>query len=540
MRLLAWMLILGMALTAFAQDDSLEITQATGNNLFKTAVENYSQGKYQATVEELKTLETSLSKEPSPNRETLGLIQYWMGICYNRLQDFSEAIGRFDKSLALDYAPVDLHYEYGQALFAADKLSESRLQFRESLKRKFKRGVSLYYIGFISRELGERKKAFTFFKAIDKLPEEEAQEVRQAAEMQVGDIYLEQVEKRSDAFKSVETYVIPQYEKAFEIDKESALAPQIREKIVKLQRKYDLILFQLRNGRPTLNPPYFLRISQEFGHDTNVTFSPAQTTISSSKQASLYSKTDLIGRYTFYVRDYISIAPELRFNNTYYFNREPEIYRNDNYLIAPAVRTAYEHTLWKKPAAFLVDYDFSEARRDVNAEEKLEFSSRSHAIMIGERFNYWDFGETTVRLRHRMLDSYIESSNSNTSSLVFEQIKSLKLNTLLFYASYDRMRVTDDLFDTDSFTFRVDLIMTRVKDWFTPSFGLSYTSTDPINDRDARGREALINPSARISKTFKKNWRANLKYDYQKNDSKDDENFAYTKSVYAFEMEYIF
>lgn len=540
MRLLAWMLILGMALTAFAQDDSLEITQATGNNLFKTAVENYSQGKYQATVEELKTLETSLAKEASPNRETLGLIHYWMGICYNRLQDFSEAIVSFDKSLSLDYAPVDLHYEYGQALFAADKLSEARLQFRESLKRKFKRGVSLYYIGFISKELGDRKKAFTFFKAIDKLPVEEAQEVRQAAEMQVGDIYLEQIEKRSDAFKSVETYVIPQYEKAFEIDKESALAPQIREKIVKLQRKYDLILFQLRNGRPTLNPPYFLRISQEFGHDTNVTFSPAQTTISSSKQASLYSKTDLIGRYTFYVRDYISIAPELRFNNTYYFNREPEIYRNDNYLIAPAVRTAYEHTLWKKPAAFLVDYDFSEARRDVNAEEKLEFSSRSHSIMIGERFNYWDFGETTVRLRHRMLDSYIESSNSNTSSLVFEQIKSLKLNTLLFYASYDRMRVTDELFDTDSFTFRVDLIMTRVKDWFTPSFGLSYTSTDPINDRDARGREALINPSARISKTFKKNWRANLKYDYQKNDSKDDENFAYTKSVYAFEMEYIF
>lgn len=540
MRLLAWMLILGMALTAFAQDDSLEITQATGNNLFKTAVENYSQGKYQATVEELKTLETRLTKEANPNRETLGLIQYWKGICYNRLQDFSEAIASFDKSLGLDYSPVDLHYEYGQALFAADKLSEARIQFRESLKRKFKRGVSLYYIGFISKELGERKKAFTFFKAINKLSEEEAKEVRQAAEMQVGDIYLEQVEKRTDAFKSVETYVIPQYEKAFEIDKESALAPQIREKIVKLQRKYDLILFQLRNGRPTLNPPYFLRISQEFGQDSNVTFSPAQTTISSSKQASLYSKTDLIGRYTFYVRDYISIAPELRFNNTYYFNREPEIYRNDNYLIAPAVRTAYEHTLWKKPAAFLIDYDFNEARRDVNAEEKLEFSSRSHAIMIGERFNYWDFGETTVRLRHRILDSYIESSNSNTTSLVFEQIKSLKLNTLLFYASYDRMRVTDDLFDTDSFTFRVDLIMTRVRDWFTPSFGLSYTSTDPINDRDARGREALINPSARISKTFKKNWRANLKYDYQKNDSKDDENFAYTKSVYAFEMEYIF
>lgn len=540
MRLLAWMLILCAAFAAIAQDDSLEITEASGNSLFKAAVEYYSQGKYQSTVEELNLVEQKIAAKPNPSRETLGLINYWKGICYNRLQEFTESIKHFDKSLQLDYAPVDLHYEYGQALFAADKLSEARIQFRESLKRKFKRAVSLYYIGFISKEMGERKKAYTFFRAIDKLNEEEAKEVRQAAEMQVGDIYLEQVEKRKDAFRSVETYVIPQYEKAYELDKESALAPQIREKIIKLQRKYDLILFQLRNGRPTLNPPYFLRISQEFGQDSNVTFSPAETTVSTAKQASIYSKTDIIGRYTFYIRDFFSIAPELRFNNTYYFNREPEIYRNDNYLIAPAVRTAYEHTLWKKPAAFLVDYDYNEARRDVDAEEKLKFSSRSHAFMIGERFNYWDSGETIVRLRHRMLESYLSSSDSTTTSLVFEQVKSLKLNTLLFYASYDRMRVTESMFDTDSFTLRVDLIMTRVRDWFTPSFGLSYTSTDPINDRDARGREALINPSARLSKTFKKNWRANLKYDYQKNDSKDDENFAYTKSVYAFELEYIF
>jgi len=540
MRLLAWMLILCLGLSAYAQDDSLEISNASNNAVFKNAVDSYSQGKYQATVEELKTIEAKLTQKGSPNRETLGLIQYWKGICYNRLQDFSESIKSFDKSLGLDYVPVDLHYEYGQALFAAEKLSEARIQFRESVKKKFKRGVSLYYIGYISKEMGERKKAFTFFKAINKLSEEEAKEVRQASEMQVGDIYLEQVEKRADAFKSVETYVIPQYQLAYEIDKESALAPQIQEKIVNLQRKYDLILFQLRNGRPTLNPPYFLRISQEFGQDSNVTFSPAETTISKAKQASIYSKTDFIGRYTFYYRDYFSIAPEFRFNNTYYFNRVPEIYRNDNFLLAPAVRTSYEHTLFKKPAAFLFDYDFNEARRDVNAEENLEFSSRSHSLMFGERFNYWNFGETIVRLRYRMLDSYLDVSDSNTTSLVFEQVRSLTLNTLLFYASYDRMRVTDSTYDTDSLTLRVDLIMPRVKDWFTPSFGLSLTSTDPINNKDQRGRETLINPSARFAKTFKKNWRANLKYDYQKNDSKDEENFAYTKSVYAFELEYLF
>lgn len=539
MRVIAWMLLLCLTSVSWAQD-SLNVSDVSGNKLFTKAFETYSQGKYQTTVEELKGIEAKVVQEGRSSTETLGLINYWKGICYNRLQDFPEAIASFDKSLGYNYSPVDLNYEYGQALFAAEKLKEARIQFRESVKKKFKRGVSLYYIGYISKELGERKKAFNFLKAISKLSEEDAAEVRQASEMLIGDIYLDQVEKRPDAFKSVETYVIPQYEKAHDLDPQSPLAPQIREKIVGLQRKYDLILFQLRNGRPTLNPPYFLRISQEFGQDTNVTFSPAETTISKAKQSSAYSKTDVIGRYTFYIRDYISIAPELRINNTYYFNRVPEIHRNDNYMIMPSVRTAYEHMLWKKPAAFLFDYDYSEAQRDVDGKEKLEFSSRAHTLMIGERFNYFDFGETFVRLRHRKLESYISTSDSTTTSLVFEQIKSLSTSTLLFYGSYDRMRVDDKAFDTDSFTLRADLIMSRVRDWFTPSFGLSLTSTDPINDRAARGRELLINPSARLSKTFQKNWRANLKYDYQKNNSKDAENFAYTKSIYAFELEYIF
>jgi tetratricopeptide (TPR) repeat protein len=538
MRFLAWMLILSVSMMAYAQENSSEINAASKNTLFKTAVDYFAQGKYQSTVDELKAIESSAG--PQASKQTLGLIHYWKGICYNRLQDFAESIASFDKSLQLEYAPVDIHYEYGQALFAAEKLSEARIQFRESLKRKFKRGVSLYYIGYISKEMGERKKAYTFLKSIEKLDDSESKEVKQAAEMQIGDIYLEQVEKRSDAFKSVESTVIPQYLKAMEIEPESPLAPVIQDKILKLQRKYDLILFKLRNGRPTLIPPYFVRISQEFGMDSNVTFSPADTTISKSKQSSGYSKTDFIGRYTFYHKDFFSLAPELRFNNTYYFNRVPEIYRNDNYLIAPAIRTAYEHEFFQKPASFLADYDYSEARRDVDAEKKLKFSSRAHTLMVGERFNYFDGGETILRLRHRLLDSYLAASDSQTTSLVIEQIKSLKVHTLLFYASYDMMRVKNDTFDTNAFTFRTDVIFARVRDWFTPSFGFSITSTDPINNRSARGRELLINPSGRISKTFRKNWRANLKADYQKNNSKDSENFAYKKTIYAFELEYLF
>jgi tetratricopeptide (TPR) repeat protein len=535
MRLLAWMLLFCVGLVAFAQENSSGNVSVSDNKLFTAASGFFSQGKYQSTIEELRTIENN----HQGNKEILGISAYWKGICYSRLQEFNEAVKSFDIALGLNYAPVDIHYEYGQALFAIEKLSESRLQFRESVKKKFKRGVSLYYIGFISKEMGEINKAFTFYKSINKLSDKEANEVRQAAEMQIGDIYLDQTEKRSDAFKTVETFVIPQYKKALDVDDKSSLAPIIKEKIAKLQRKYDLVLFQLRNGRPTLVPPYFIRLSQEIGQDTNVTFSPAETTISKSKQSSLFSRTDFIGRYTFYIDDIFSISPELRFNNTYYFNRVPEIYRNDNYLIAPAVRTAYEHTLWMKPASFLIDYEYGEARRDVNAEEELVFNSRTHTFMIGERFNYFS-GESVVRFKYRLLDSYLSDSNSRLMSLIFEQVKPLSNSFLLFYLSYDHMRVENNIFDTNSLTFRTDYIMPRIRDWFTPSVGLSMTTTDPINNRSQRGRELLLNPNARISKSFKKNWRMSLKYDFQKNNSNDEDQFAYQKSTFGLELEYLF
>lgn len=501
----------------------------------KKASQYFSQGKYQATVDELATLEQKYE-----NSAHAGLIAYWKAISFNRLQNFPEAIANFDKALKLKYNPKDLHYEYGQALFASEKLKAARIQFRESIRKKFKRSVSLYYIAFISKEMGESKKAVKFFKAIDKLPEAEAIEVRQASEFQIGDIYLEQAETHKDAFKEVETHVIPQYNKAIAVNEDSALAPQIREKVINLQRKYELVLFNLRNGRPALNPPYFLRFAEEVGVDSNVTFSPALTTISKSKQSSAFSKTDMIGRYTFYVDNYLSIAPEFRFNQTYYYNRVPEIYRNDNYLLAPALRSAYEYTLFNKAASFLVDYEYSEARRDVNARKQYDFSSRSHTFMLGQRFNFFSAGESIIRLRQRLFESYISSSDSKTTSLVFEQIKSLQTSTLLFYFSYDRTRVDNKIYDTDAFTLRTDWILARVKDWFTPSIGLALTSTDPINNQSERGREFLINPNGRISKTFGKRWRGNLKYDYQKNSSKDKQNFAFKKQIYSAEVEFLF
>ncbi len=536
--LVAWMLLLSVA---FAQDEkSAQIQEASKEALFKKSYELFTSGRYNATLDELNIVERTLDQDHKSSKAQKGLVAYWKGITYNRTQDFFKAIESFDKSLSLNFDPIDINYEYGQALFAAQKLQEARLQFRESLKKRFKRAISLYYIAYISKEVGDKKKAVTFYQAIQKLPAEEIKEVAQASEMQIGDIYLEQAEKHPDSFRAVESYVLPQYKKALKSDPDSELAQIIEKKIVDLQKKYDLILLRMRNGRPTLNPPYFLRLAQEISNDSNVTFTPEETTTASSDKSSLYSKTDVMGRYTFYIRNMISIAPELRMNYTYYAKRTSDIYRNDNYLIAPAVRMYYEHTLFKKPASTLLDFEHSYVERDIDAQKKLKYASRSNGVMIGERFNYFDAGESILRFKYRKFESYNSNSNSNTKSFVYEQVKSFKQNLLLFYSSYDMTRVDDESFDTNGLTLRGDLIFAPYKNWFTPSVGFGLTLTDPINNKDGRGMEKLYNPSLRLARLFGKRMRGSFKVDYSKNDSKDKANFAYTKTIYGFELEYLF
>ena len=144
---------------SYAQDKSEDFEQESQEEIYKKASENFKQGKYRSTILELDTVLNRQGEAKKLGKSKLGLIYYWKGICHNRLQEFPEAISSFDQALNYDYSPVDLNYEYGQALFASDKLQEARLQFKESLRKKFKRAVSLYYIAFISRELGIKRSA---------------------------------------------------------------------------------------------------------------------------------------------------------------------------------------------------------------------------------------------------------------------------------------------------------------------------------------------------------------------------------------------
>ena len=507
--------------------------------VFQEAGKLLREGKFEATLKVLKKLEKDFKKDRAEKR-LLGKLYYWKGIVANRMNEFPLAIESFDLALKRNFSPVDIHYEQGQALFAAARLKRARAKFARSYKNKYKKAVSLYYIGFISIEMRDYKNALKYFRMIEKLPALESKEVLQASRMQLGDIYLTKAEDHPDSFRMIENHVIPQYEKALAVDKKSSLARSIRVKITELQKRYDLLLFQLRNGRPVLRPPYFLKISQELGYDSNVIYNPNETTINRTKQSSEFTRTDIFGRYTFYHRDYFTFSPEIRFNNTYYFNREPEIHRNDNRVYVAALRNAYEYDLKGRPASFLFDVEYSEVHRDIHQKKKLQYNSSSVTYMIGQRMNFWDRGDTVFRLRFRTYDSYLDFSDSKTISASVEQIIGFQTGTFLFYGSVDRTRVDFDLFDTNSFTLRGDYVFSGWREYIIPVVGVGITRVDPTNDRSIRGIETLVNPSVRLLKNFGKNWRVILKYDKQDYDSKDNLLFAYKKELYGMELEYLF
>ncbi|MFP5458327.1 MAG: tetratricopeptide repeat protein [Bacteriovoracia bacterium] len=532
-----------LPLQLLAQEATLE--SVGGSRDFKKGLQRardfFQDGKYGATRQSLNVLAETLGKDKG-NGTLMGLVAYWTGITANRQQEYADAIPAFEQAITLDYRPKDIYYEYGQALYAAEKLPAARNAFRESLKLGHKRAVSLYYIAFISQTLKDNKKAVTFYRAIQKLPPGEQDDTLQAAEMQIGDIYLEQAEKHPDAFKAVATYVIPQYQAALAMAPESALAADLRSKIIELQQKYELELFRMRNGRPTVIPPYFLRLAQDMTYDTNPVFAAEETTNSSAKQGSLVSKTEAFGRYTYYYKNIMSFSPELRMNNSRHLKREPEIYRNDNWVLAPALRTSYEHTLRKKPASFLVDYDYVYSNRDRDANEELKFNSRVQTVSVGERIvGLIGNGETTFRARLRSFDSFADASDSTTQGLALEHVAPSKTGHLwIFNLGYDRTSVDDSVFDTNTLFMRADVIFPAWRKWnITPQVGMGVTLTDPVNN-PARGNERTLNPSVRFSKPVWKRFRLSAHANYMQNDSDDKENFAYKKTFYGLELEYIF
>jgi len=531
--------------TSNIQAESLEaekVKDVRAQRYINDILDLYEQGKYKTTIIELNNFDQYLTKSNLLTPRLKGLLSFWKASAYKKLNEFPQALDHFRKAIFYKFEADELYYEYAQTLYTSEQNDKAIAAFRMSARNNYKKAVSLYYVGYLYQEKKDYKRALKAYRLIEELKDDpERANVLQAAQMQIGDIYYELARTRKHPVEAMETYVVPQYKKALNIDPESKLAEKIKTKIIEIQRVFELVLFKLRNGRPTVNPPYFVRLMQSITNDSNVIFSPDETVNNIPTTSSMISRTEMMARYTKYYKNIMSYAPEARSSYTRHFERNVDTIRaNDNYGINAAIRTAYETSYNEKPASWLFDLEYGYVGRDVKSDGNLVFNSRSTSYMFGRRFNPFSAGETIMRYRLRDTINQNASVSSKTHSVTYEQIVSMSGgHTLLLFNSLDLLRAQDSNNDSNALVMRVDYIMPRVKNFATPTFGLMGIFTDTMKQSATRGTEVMLSPSMRLTRTIFKKYRLNLKYEYMQNSS-NDKNFQFKKHVYGFDLEYLF
>lgn len=487
--------------------------------------------------EEVLELVDKIKEEKSNSAE----LNYLKGLAHMRLDEYDSAEEYFEKAVDLKHDSKDLYYEYAQTLYTQNKLLKAMRYFKRSIKNKYKQAVSLYYLAYISQERKDLKKAVRFYKMIEKLPEEETKEVLQPARMQVADIYYGQVQKIPDSFDSIDDYVIPQYQLALEADEESALADDIRQKIFELQRRYDLVLFKMRNGRPTARPPYFLKFNVLYGNDSNVNFldENSQESLKPGDIASPYTNTGFFGRYTFYPNDIFSVSPELSFSYTNYLSESNEIKTNNNYVMTAGLRVNFEHQIKKKPATTYLGVRMSQSVDDENADDKLEKRDDSWTFSLSEAMNLWGNYTTTVGFDYTNIEAVEETSNRTITSFSLEQLYFVGQTTFFLFASLDTTSfVEEDTFDSTATTLRLDLIFPSFFKLFNPSLYYSQTSTKYPNNsaRDSTSKSVF---GVNLNRPLTKKLYLTLDYSQESQTGKLSTD-EYTKQLILLNLDYIF
>ncbi len=502
----------------------------------------YKSGSYEGALNLIDKLEKEYQGQNKD--KLLGLISYWRGVIYNRVQDFESSKNSFAMAFKYEYTPEDIYYEFAQSLYALNELKKSRDLFMRSALNNYRPAVSLYYVAFISQTLRDFRLAVKVYRRIERLKDPEKESVLQASRMQVADIYLTAVDKQEDQVAFLQKRVLSEFENALIFDPDSILSRDIRRKMLTVKDKYGLILLKMRNGRPTIFPRRFIKLTQEIGHDTNVTGqNAAGQENADAKGSTLYTRTDGYIRRVYYAGNSVSLAPELRANYTHYTNSATGIQDLVNYTYTPALRTAQEHWMWGKPASFLFDFEYNKTqlKGDSDADGN-DDNSVSQTFMLGERFNYFSGGESIFRFRYKSLDSNKADSDNTTKTLSFEQVLNFEQGYLLLLSSsygmleFETGGMTND---TNTFSFSFNLITPRLFDYATPSIGIAYSKLSYPNSSTAVGSESTLTPSLKLTRVFNKTMRGNLGISYTKSDSSVD-TFVYNKTVITSSVEFLF
>lgn len=506
--------------------------------LMAQALKQFKIGDY---VEAIETL-----KKVRGDRKMMGTKYYLMGISYNRIQEYDEASKSFKSSIANGHATNDLWYEYGQALYAANDLTNARKVFNQSAQRNFKRWTSYYYVAHISQILEEWKQAQTFYKKIIDSNAADSN-ITQVASFQMAETLLSMARKRfpenrEKQMEMVSKFVLPQFSRAINVDQNSSLTKDIRERKKEVQREFGLDPTKFRNGRAIPQNPWDTYVVLDFRYDNNITFSSDTPSVQATQKDSNIVETEAYTQRKFIFNRRWIVAPELQWNLTYHQDRDStEVYSNDSYKIAPAVHIKYEHTAFGDPASILLDYDYAYNARDKDAIKDMGFYASSNTWTLGWRAKWVQSGETTIKVKYKNYEAYLNTLNNTTTSFTMDHVAILASQRIMvFFVSYDDIKVEQDSDSSKSYLARIDYIIPGIYNMYTLNLAMNVNMIDEYNNTTKPNADISYAPSIKLTKNINQHFKLDLSYEYTMNTSDDTTNSEYTKHVSGMRLKYTF
>lgn len=460
-----------------------------------------------------------------------------------KMQAFDQAAPQFQKAIELGSKAESVYYDYGQALFATQKLKEAVKQFKQSIVKGFKISASAYYIAYISQLLEDSATAKNFYQRIQKLSDD-SDKVKQPALFQLAEMENERagkIENKNKRIYALREQVLPLYKKAENFDSGSSVGEQAEAKIKEIEGILAANVETMANGIPLPLKPYTLKLSQDVTYDTNVSTTPDNPITVVSNNDSIVFKTGVLAKYQFNWRRRWSFTPEFIGSYTIHHRQNtPVVYQNDNASLAPAFRTKYEHMSRGKAASGIMEAEFNLALRDYLKAHQLPYYSRYWNFILGERVNWFSTGSTTVKLSIKLFESYNPEKNSYSPTFSFQQnIKIFGKYDLSNTFTADYLHARNDVNDEKNYKISSSVTFTKLfeKIDVTPSF--SFSVKDTMKQKGTRGNEKNFNPALGFAREFG-SFDTGFDYAYTRNTSLDTQTYEYKKHEFKLSGGYRF
>lgn len=514
----------GLCLLALIAATFLIANMARAESSLDGAYTSFQKGDYAQAIEEAKKI----------SGDSDGAVSFFIANAYAKMQELDKALPYYRKAVAAKNPSPSLHYDFGQALFASRQMKEAEASFKRSIVANFKVGASAYYVAFINQLMENADAARDFYSRVQKM-RQDPDKVKQPALYQLAEMERERVsaDAKSDQARARVVYekALPLYKRARDFESGTATAEQAGAKVKEIEDAYSAIAARMRNGNPMPVKSYTLRLSQDFGYDSNVVTQADQALIEVSNKDSFLTKTSLLAKYQMDFRRTFSVIPELNAVTTLYTRRStPRVYQNDNISLSPALRTKYEHFSGRKAATALFDIEFNLMLRDYLQAHKFPFYSRYFNLVVGERVNWFATGSTTLKASMKLYESYDPARNFYSPQISLQQnVKIFGTWDLSNTFTADYAHARDDINDEKNYKFRQSATLTKLFERVDVTPGYSVTLKDTMKQKGARGNELLINPSVELARTFLEWIDGSFEYSFSKNLSKAKTQYQYTK-----------